>query len=70
MHKRDRAKLSAAHGKASALATAAALEHNKAALAAAWCALSARCDGRKADYRFWFRVFESHFRPTSLNKKE
>ncbi|MDW6023309.1 hypothetical protein SAZ10_16245 [Mesorhizobium sp. BAC0120] len=28
-----------------------------AATAAAWCAVTARCDGREADYRFWFRVF-------------
>lgn len=70
MQKRDRPNPSTVRGKASALATAATLEHNKAALAAAWCALRARCDGRQADYRFWFRVFESHSRPTSLNRRE
>jgi hypothetical protein len=69
MQKRDRPTPSAVHGKASALATPT-LDHNNAALAAAWCALSARCDGRQADYRFWFRVFESHFSPTSANRRE
>ncbi|MER8967276.1 hypothetical protein NKI25_16390 [Mesorhizobium sp. M0808] len=33
-------------------------DHNKTALAAAWCAVSARADGRKDDYDFWYRVFE------------
>lgn len=61
MQKRDRPTPSTVHGNASALSTAATVEQNGAALAAAWCALSARCDGRQADYRFWFRVFESHF---------
>jgi hypothetical protein len=28
-----------------------------AATAIAWCAVSARCDGRTQEYRFWFRVF-------------
>ncbi len=29
-----------------------------ASVAAAHCALSARCDGRDYDYRFWFEVFK------------
>ena len=28
-----------------------------AVTAIAWCAVSARCDGRTDEYRFWFRVF-------------
>lgn len=36
---------------------ARALHSDKAALAAAWCAFSARCDGRNEDYRFWLAVF-------------
>jgi hypothetical protein len=28
-----------------------------AATALAWCAVSAHCDGRTQEYRFWFRVF-------------
>lgn len=70
MQKRNRQTPSAVDGKANALATTATLGHNNAALAAAWCALSARCEGREADYRFWFRVFESHFSPSAANKRE
>ncbi len=29
----------------------------EASVAAAWCALGARSDGRQKDYRFWFDVF-------------
>lgn len=29
------------------------------ALAAAWCALAARCDDRQGDYRFWLSVFKN-----------
>ncbi|WP_292442261.1 hypothetical protein, partial [Mesorhizobium sp.] len=36
---------------------AIALYGSSAATAAAWCAVSARCDGREADYRFWLAVF-------------
>ncbi|MEI9411891.1 hypothetical protein [Mesorhizobium salmacidum] len=28
-----------------------------AATAAAWCALTAKFDGREEDYRFWYTVF-------------
>ena len=28
-----------------------------AATAIAWCAVSAHCDGRTQEFRFWFRVF-------------
>ena len=28
-----------------------------AVTAIAWCAVSARCDGRTDEYRFWFQVF-------------
>jgi hypothetical protein len=28
-----------------------------AATAIAWCAVSARCDGRTQEFQFWFRVF-------------
>jgi hypothetical protein len=30
---------------------------NRASVVAAWCALSARCEERTADYRFWSRIF-------------
>ncbi|WP_292668562.1 hypothetical protein [Mesorhizobium sp.] len=36
---------------------AIALYGSSATTAAAWCAVSARCDGREADYRFWLAVF-------------
>lgn len=41
-----------------AVAAAKTLYGKNASVAAAWCALAARCDGRKADYRFWFGIFE------------
>jgi hypothetical protein len=28
-----------------------------AATAIAWCAFTAHCDGRRQEFRFWFRVF-------------
>jgi hypothetical protein len=37
---------------------AVALYGPDAATAAAWCARTARFDGREADYRFWVGVFE------------
>ena len=64
MLKPDRQTPTTFHAKASALATAPTLKHNGAALVAAWCALYARSEGREADYRFWFTVFESHLPPT------
>jgi len=36
---------------------ARALWGDTAVTGIAWCALSARCDGRTDEYRFWFRVF-------------
>ncbi|ESX64009.1 hypothetical protein X759_32760 [Mesorhizobium sp. LSHC420B00] len=36
---------------------ATALWGKPAATAIAWCAVSAYCDGRTQEYRFWFRVF-------------
>ncbi|WP_284202029.1 hypothetical protein [Mesorhizobium tianshanense] len=35
-----------------------------AATAIAWCAFSARCDGRTQEFRFWFRVF-AHLQASS-----
>src|SRR5690554_3785027 len=36
---------------------ARALWGDTAVTAIAWCAVSARCDGRTDEYRFWFQVF-------------
>lgn len=58
MLKPDRQTPANVHGKAGELATSATLDGT--ALVAAWCALYARSEGREADYRFWFRIFESH----------
>jgi len=41
-----------------AMEAAKSLYGNNASVAAAWCALAARCDGRTTDYRFWFQIFE------------
>jgi hypothetical protein len=35
------------------------VHHSDIVLAVAWCALSARCEGRGDDYQFWFGVFRS-----------
>jgi len=40
-----------------AVEAAKALWGETAATAIAWCAMSARGDGRTQEYRFWFRVF-------------
>jgi hypothetical protein len=41
-----------------AIEAAKALYGSNASVAAAWCALAARCDGRTTDYKFWFAIFE------------
>ncbi|MGN8024321.1 hypothetical protein ACTJJ7_26785 [Phyllobacterium sp. 22229] len=41
-----------------AIAATRLLYGKRASVAAAWYALAARCDGRRADYRFWFGIFE------------
>lgn len=41
-----------------AIEAAKSLYGQNASVAAAWCALAARCDGRKTDYRFWFEIFQ------------
>lgn len=46
------------HDADAAVTAARSLYGKNASLAAAWCALAARGDGRTADYRFWFDIFE------------
>lgn len=41
-----------------AIEAAKSLYGKNASVAAAWCALGARCDGRTTDYRFWFEIFQ------------
>jgi len=41
-----------------AIEAAKSLYGKNASVAAAWCALAARCDGRTIDYRFWFEIFQ------------
>ena len=41
-----------------AIKTAISVYGSDASIAAAWCALAARCDGRSRDYRFWVEIFE------------
>jgi hypothetical protein len=42
----------------SAIDVALAVYGSSAVTAAAWCAVTARCDGREGDYRFWLDVFK------------
>lgn len=41
-----------------AIAAAKQTYGEQAKTAAAWCAFSARFDGRDGDYRLWFQVFK------------
>ncbi len=45
-----------AAGADAARQAAITLYGTQAAVAAAWCALAARFDGREADYRFWLAI--------------